>query len=259
MSGPSLPGRQVGRSWVDAVRASGGDAFVRWHVPAAAVRHVRAGRAGDGAWWAVLVGPMSYWDTGALLVDGHPAAVAEVAGPLRASLGAPDLTVPAAAADVAGGAAGLGLDPARTFGWAWRHTTRPLPRVPGEERVVWDPPADDVARLLDEASPHAFVRPGSPWVRRWAGLRGEDGSLLVCGAVTEHAPGVPHLAAIATHPAARGRGLGGALTAGMTRALLRRHAAVSLALWASNEAARRTYARIGFAAGHDYVGGPPAG
>ncbi|WP_336923564.1 GNAT family N-acetyltransferase [Aquipuribacter sp. SD81] len=254
-----MPGRVVGRSWVDAVRASGGDAFVRWHVPASAVREVRTGGTDHGAWWAVVVGPMSYWDTGALLVDGDPAAVAAVAGSLRAATGAPDLTVPAAAAALAGGAVGLGLEPGRTFGWAWRHTTRPLPAAPWEERVAWDPPVDDVARLLDEASPHAFVRPGSPWVRRWAGLRGDDGTLLACGAVTEHAPGVPHLAAIATHPAARGRGLGGALTAGMTRSLLGRHAAVSLALWASNDAARRTYARIGFADGHDYVGGPPAG
>ncbi|MFC5381788.1 GNAT family N-acetyltransferase [Aquipuribacter nitratireducens] len=257
-AGGGPPGRVVGRSWVDAVRVSGGDAFVRWHVHPAAVREVRCGTAGGGTWWSLRVGAMSYWEDGALLVAGDPDAVAAVAGPLRRATAAPDLTVPAAAAVAAGGASGLGLDPDRTFGWAWQHATRPLPPVRGEEQVAWDPPGSDVARLLDEASPHAFVRPGHPWARRWAGVRGDDGRLLACGAVTEHVPGVPHLAAVATRPAVRGRGLAGAVTAAMTRSLLRRAPAVTLALWASNDAARRTYARIGFRPAHDFVGGPPA-
>jgi hypothetical protein len=148
-------GRVVGRSWREAVAASGGDAFVRWHVDPGAVREVRAGQVAGRGWWAVRFAAMSYWQDGGLLVSGDPAAVAGAAAPLAHLTGAPDLTVPAAA----GSAPAVGLDRARTDAWAWMHTTRPLPPVPGEGAVAWDPPEADVDRLLDEANPGAFVRP----------------------------------------------------------------------------------------------------
>ena len=53
-------------------------------------------------------------------------------------------------------------------------------------------------------------------------------------------------------PAARRQGLGAAVTAAMTRRLLRTAPVVSLALWSGNTTARALYDRIGFTGGHDY-------
>ncbi|WP_380168504.1 GNAT family N-acetyltransferase [Jannaschia sp. R86511] len=132
-------------------------------------------------------------------------------------------------------------------------TTRPLPAVPGEDRLTWDPDPAAVDALLDEANPDAYVRPGRPGGLAWAAVPGPDGRLLACGAASYHRPGVPHLASIAVSPSARRQGLGAALTVGMTRHLLRTAPAVSLALWSGNTVARALYERIGFATGHDYA------
>lgn len=237
-----MPGRVVGRSWREAALASGGDAFVTYHLAPAAVREVRAG---DG-WWAVLFAPTSYFDDGGLLVGGDPCRVAAVVEDLCRQLPAAEVTVDARVPLPF-------TDPERGSEWAWLHTARALPVVPGEERVVWSPDDDRVDELLDLANPDAYVRPGSPTARAWAGVPGEDGALLACGAVTHHSPGVPHLASIAVSTAARRHGLGAALTVAMTRRLLRTAPVVSLALWSGNTVARALYDRVGFTGGHDYL------
>ena len=64
-------------------------------------------------------------------------------------------------------------------------------------------------------------------------------------------PGVPHLASIATHPSARGRGLGALVTAALTRRLLDEGApVVTLGMYADNDVARRMYLRLGFRCDH---------
>ena len=241
----------VGRGWREAVRTSGHDAFVAHHLAPAAVREVHAGHG----WWAVRFAPTSYWtDGGGLLVGGDDAVVATVAGPLAARLGAPEVTVAASVTlpeqvsgtdDVGSGVGGETL-------WAWMHTTRTLPPVPGEDRVEWDPDPAAVEALLQDANPDAYVRPGDPRALAWAVVPGEDGALLACGAVTEHAPGVPHLSSIAVSTTARRQGLGAAVTAAMARHLLARSPVVSLALWSGNTAARALYDRLGWTGGHDY-------
>ncbi len=237
----AVPGRLVGRSWRGAVVAADGDAFVRHHLAPAAVREVRTG---DG-WWAVDFAASSYFADGCLLLGGDPGRVGAVVGPLAESLGAREVTVDAAV-DLRLG------HPDRGSEWAWMHTARPLPVVPGEDRVVWSPDPTVVEALLDEANPDAFVRPGDGRSTGWAAVLDDDGGALACGAVTEHAPGVPHLASIAVASSARRQGLGAALTAAMTRRLLRTAPAVTLALWSGNTTARALYDRIGLTGGHDY-------
>lgn len=238
---PQPPGSRVGRSWREAVTASAGDAFVRHHVAPAAVREVRTGHG----WWAVDLAATSYFSDGCLLLGGDPGAVGAVVQPLAEALGAPEVTVDVAV-DLRVG------DPARGSEWAWMHASHPLPPVAGEERVLWSPEPAVVDALLDEANPDAYVRPGDGRSTAWAAVVDDDGRALACGAVTEHTPGVPHLASIAVSPTARRQGLGAALTAAMTRRLLRTSPVVTLALWAGNTKARALYDRIGYTGGHDY-------
>lgn len=239
---PAELGRVVGRSWREAVAASGGDAFLTHHLAPASVREARAG---DG-WWSVQFAATSYFEDGGLLVGGDVDRVSEVVQGLCLALRPFEVTVDA----------GVPLPfahPDNGSRWAWLHTTRPLPPVPGEDLVVWSPDPDLVTALLDEANPDAFVRPGDPRLRAWAAVAGPDGRLLACGAVTHHSPGIPHLSSIAVSPAARRQGLGAALTAAMTRHLLRTAPAVTLAMWSGNTVARALYDRLGFIGGHDYA------
>jgi len=234
------PGVLVGTSWREAALVSGGDAYVMHHLAPAAVREVRRG---DG-WWAVVFGPTSYFERGGLHLGGDPARVGAVAEDLGHALRPTEVTT---------GEGVLGwAHPDGGSRWAWLHTTRALPRVPGEDRVSWTPDPVRVSELLDEANPDAYVRPGGPTAQSWAAVAGPGGRLLGCGAVTHHRPGVPHLSSIAVSPTARRQGLGAALTVAMTRHLLRTAPAVSLALWSGNTGARALYDRIGFTGGHDF-------
>ncbi|MGH3327318.1 MAG: GNAT family N-acetyltransferase, partial [Streptomycetales bacterium] len=72
------------------------------------------------------------------------------------------------------------------------------------------------------------------------------GRLVACGADTASPAGVAHLAPIATLPEARGRGLGTAVTAWMTRRVLADEPLCTLAMYADNDGARRLYRRLGY-------------
>lgn len=132
--------------------------------------------------------------------------------------------------------------------WEYLWTATPPPALPGEERVV--PLADDdapaVNALLDEALPGSTTRPGDARARRWYGIREAD-RLIACG-VDRSNGGVGYLAGLAVAGDRRGRGLGAALTAALTRRLLSGYPFVSLAVYADNTPAVRLYRRLGFTA-----------
>lgn len=78
-------------------------------------------------------------------------------------------------------------------------------------------------------------------------IRDSDGALLACAALVEHVRGVAHLASIVTRTDQRGRGLGRAVTAWITRRLLDEGApVVTLGMYADNAAARRVYHALGY-------------
>lgn len=139
--------------------------------------------------------------------------------------------------------------------WDFRWTAAPPPPQPAEERV--EPVPDGlVATLLAAASPTASAQPGNPAVRRWLGVT-DGGGLLACAADTSAATGVGHLSSIAVHPAARGGGLGSAVTAALTRQLLADGCdLVTLGMYADNTAGRALYDRLGFADTHRFTSGP---
>jgi ribosomal protein S18 acetylase RimI-like enzyme len=150
------------------------------------------------------------------------------------------------------------LDPRND--WEWFVTRTSPPAQPGEAAVGWlDQASDTVAELLDLLrtwSPRHDVEPGQPSARRWAGLRDERGTLVSAAAHTEHRAGVPHLASVVTHGEHRGRGLGAAVCAWMTRSLLAEGTGwVTLGMYSDNDVGRRLYRRLGFANDHHFTSG----
>ncbi|WP_432905855.1 GNAT family N-acetyltransferase [Micromonospora matsumotoense] len=130
--------------------------------------------------------------------------------------------------------------------WEFLWTTTGPPRQSGQERVVRLGPADHPAlsALIDDAFPTTSSRPGDTTVVDWYGIWDAD-RLVACGADRSRGD-IGFLAGLTVAPDRRGRGLGAALTAGMTRALLTRYDHVGLGVYADNLAALRLYRRLGF-------------
>ncbi|MEU8300993.1 GNAT family N-acetyltransferase [Micromonospora sp. NPDC048909] len=130
--------------------------------------------------------------------------------------------------------------------WDFLWTSAAPPAQPGEERVVRLTEADHpaLAALVDEAFPTSTSRPGDPRVVDWYGVRDGD-RLVACGADRSRGD-VGFLAGLTVAPAVRGQGLGAALTAAMTRALLTRYDHAALGVYPVNVGAIRLYRRLGF-------------
>jgi ribosomal protein S18 acetylase RimI-like enzyme len=126
------------------------------------------------------------------------------------------------------------------------------PEQPGEERVVWVEDLAAVQHFLDRVNPHHSVRADHPEVERWLGVADEaSGALLAVGAFTRRRHGTGYLASIATAPESRGRGLGGAVTAALTRyAFSSGDDLCTLAHFHPNDVARRLYLRLGYRTTH---------
>jgi ribosomal protein S18 acetylase RimI-like enzyme len=143
--------------------------------------------------------------------------------------------------------------------WDFRWTCTAPPRQQQEQLVSVESAPDDeeLARFLAEASPSHSVEPGDPKIRRWVSIREADGRLVAIGADTRRpSTGVAHIASIATRQAARGRGLGAAVTAWLTRQIFAEGAQlVTLGMYSDNAAAQRLYTRLGFAPGVRYSSG----
>lgn len=144
--------------------------------------------------------------------------------------------------------------PAGVEGGAWdlmRCDAAP-PRQPGEERVRSLPDLETVQAFLDRVNPHHSVRAGHPEVEQWLGVADEDsGELLAVGAFTRRRFGTAYLASIATAPEARGRGLGAAVTAALTRgAFDAGDELCTLAHYHPNDPAQRIYLRLGYRTTH---------
>ncbi|MCM0620055.1 GNAT family N-acetyltransferase [Nocardioides bruguierae] len=149
--------------------------------------------------------------------------------------------------------------------WHWM-LTRTAPRhVPGEDAVTrLRTEGDDLAdvdaleALLDVANPDSFARAGTPGVEGWLGVRGSDGSLVAAGAIHRDPDGTGHLRGVTTHPAHRGRGLGAAVSAALTRwALAGAAGTATLGVYVDNAPALAVYDRLGFTTHHTFVSGRP--
>jgi GNAT superfamily N-acetyltransferase len=135
--------------------------------------------------------------------------------------------------------------------WDFRWSTAPVPRQPGQDRVVrvTDPAAVDT--LLDIAFPEGELRHASPVVQDWYGIwSGAD--LVACAADRSTrsrdplAERVAVIGGVAVHPEHRRRGLAAAVTAALTDRLRGRYELVALGVMADNTTATRIYERLGF-------------
>lgn len=144
--------------------------------------------------------------------------------------------------------------------WEWWSTRQPPARQRHEDRVVELSPQDPrLAELISRWSPQASVSAGDAVVRRWAGIVAQ-GRLLVCGADTRRHLQVPHLAGVVTAGSQRGRGYAAAVCARLTRDAMAEGASlVTLSMYSANDAARRTYTRLGFRSRHAFSSGRLAG
>ena len=216
-----------------------------------------AGRDGAVGW---LVPSPRFPGSGHLAVLGPPdAAVAllvdvvaetDATGELTAgSATLPREALPAMPPD-------LGLE--RPNEWEWLATTALPPEQPAEDEVRWlgEPDHDDVVDLLRTHSGRHDAEPGQAHAKRWCGIRDDAGDLVAVAAHTESWGSVPFLASIATRADQRGRGLGGAVTAWITRALLEEgRPRVTLGMYSDNDVARRLYLRLGYRVVHRFTSG----
>jgi len=144
--------------------------------------------------------------------------------------------------------------------WDLMASEAPPAVEPGESRVVLLSDPVEIQAFLDRVNPHHSVRGDYELVDAWAGVRddapGASGELLATGALTRRLSGVAYLASIATDPAARGQGLGSAITAYLTRlAFERGETLCTLAHYHPNDAARRVYLRLGYRTTHQFSSG----
>nr|WP_246242933.1 GNAT family N-acetyltransferase [Flexivirga aerilata] len=126
------------------------------------------------------------------------------------------------------------------------------PVVDAERQLV---PLDDVAdardilALNEIGNPTAESEPGSGITTTWLGARAE-GRLIAAGAIHLTQGGAPHLTGIVVHPDMRGRQLGLALIAALTRWSLERYGVCTLGMYADNDRARAVYDGLGYAVAH---------
>jgi ribosomal protein S18 acetylase RimI-like enzyme len=133
----------------------------------------------------------------------------------------------------------------------WEHAG-PIPVDPATVRLESDDPRIDP--LLAHSS-SAYIYAGDPKVVEWRGIEEGDG-LVAVGAWTTSVGGAAHLVSICTDPAYRGRGLGRAITAGLTAAAVDAGArGVNLEMYAGNEAAGRAYGAVGHVERGRYMSG----
>lgn len=233
-------------SAAEVLVATGHDPFARSSLR----RHVVRGWAGDGATAWLGVDPDDR--TPYLSTLGTPAAVAALLADLLPELPPRQrVTVPRGTA--AHLPAWVGLD---GNDWDFRWRDAPPAVQPGEELVGPERDESAVKELLAAASPAASAQPGDARIRRWVGVR-EAGRLLACAADTSGATGVGHLSSIAVAPDARGRGLGAAVTAALTRELFAQgNDLVTLGMYAWNTAGRALYDALGYADAHRFTSGP---
>lgn len=233
-------------SYGELLEVTRGDPYVRWGVPdplrgevLAVPGAVAVERHGRRHSLVVLPTPGGDPHGGvdrilrSLAAEGHVAR-----------LGVRSISVPQECAGLL--AASFELAGGGDWDWMWT-TTEPAP-VPGEERLVALDDSRHAAELaaLAEDSPLGEGEPGTGLSEAWLGIRDDRGRLVAAGAMQRFASGAPHLAGIVVAADHRGRGLGTAVTAGLTRLGLADSGVCTLGMYSDNATARAVYQRLGY-------------
>ena len=241
-------GLRLVRTHEEAVAASGGSAFVRYDVPStlegvgfalgralALPRRTHTRRLG-----LLVLGPAAEVDT----------LVAEV---LRAELLDPEIrSVTAQRGSLEAVAHHIELTDGNE--WEWLCTTAPPPGVAAEPGLVHLDEGDvaDIAGLLAHANPGTDARPFEHPGQQWVGVRDDGGRLVACGVREPSLAGHPILSGITVDPSQRGRGLGLAVTARLTREAVLEAGVCTLGMYSHNAVARRLYLGLGYGDVHEW-------
>lgn len=135
--------------------------------------------------------------------------------------------------------------------WDWMWTVTPPPTLPAESRVApllvdeHDALIDFLARHNPETHATPFARPA----QQWFVIHDGSAHIIGCGCSEPGNAEVPLLGGITVDPTQRGRGLGAALTAYLTREAIQRTGASSLGVFEDNAQARTLYERLGYVVG----------
>ncbi|GAA1591444.1 hypothetical protein GCM10009828_015370 [Actinoplanes couchii] len=199
---------------------------------------------------------LAHWDR--LVIDGEPAAVADLLREVLAGTG--ETFRPFGTEELITEVVARLPELEVSARFAWMETTTPVkspptktstksPTEPGnEEKPGWleAGAAPEIVELIEAAYPESYARPGDPDVRRWAGIRDEDGRLVTVAAEAWSTPEIGFMSGVATRPSARGRGWGAAICAFTANELLTDRERVALVVDHWNTAAVATYTRLGF-------------
>lgn len=233
-------------SHMELLALSGGSAFLRWDIPAP------LGAAAHRLGSAFALPRRTHTRRHGLLVMGPPDDVDRLLAAMLAdgalAGGVGSVTVQRGSLDAV--ARHLPLDGGNE--WEWLCTSAPPPPVATEDRLVAlgreDEPA--IQELLALANPGTDARPFEHPGQHWVGVRDGGGALLACGVREPNLAGYPVLSGITVHPAARGTGLGLAVTAGLTRAAVAQAGVCTLGMYSHNDVARRLYTGLGYGQTH---------
>ncbi|GGB68348.1 hypothetical protein N798_08690 [Knoellia flava TL1] len=141
----------------------------------------------------------------------------------------------------------LGLRGGNAWDRMW--TTTPPPAVAAEGEVVpQDGDDDELTDFVRAHNPHPHALPGQSSHQRWVVVR-DAGRLVACGCTEPGNAVVPLIGGIVVDTTQRGRGLGAAVTAYLTRDGIERTGACTLGVFADNAHARGLYERLGYAVG----------
>jgi GNAT superfamily N-acetyltransferase len=234
------------RDHAELVARCDGDLLCLWTAQGLDGRS-RAWVSGDGRAVAVAGRDLSRRDR--LAVKGPAESVIPLAADVLAEIGPAYRPLGERPLIEAVAAAIPGLAVRGTFGWM--DTRDPVPDPPRgpspADGAGWlaESAMPEVTALLQAGFPDSYAWPGQPGVERWAGVRDAGGQLAAVAALAWSAPDAAMISGVAVHPAARGRRLGHAVCAFLTRAGLRRSGAVVLMVEEWNQAARRLYGSLG--------------
>lgn len=232
------------RDVAQLAQACSGDALVLWGAQAMGPG-VRAWALGEAV--AVACPDLNRRDR--LTVYGQADAVAALLEPLAAEVGPSYRVVGERKLMERLVARSARLRPLGVFEWmeaAASALTWPRPEAEAG-RVGWLGEAEEgqVAALLARAAPGSWAAPGVAGVRRWAGVRGQDGHLVAVAADAWSCAQVGFVAGVATAPAVRGHGHGGRVCRFVLGELAAAHERVALMVDTGNHAAIALYERLG--------------
>jgi GNAT superfamily N-acetyltransferase len=236
------------RTHDEAFEASGGSAFVRYDVPAPL--------EGDGfaLGQALALPRRTHTRRLGLLVLGPPADVDPL---VAAILGAGWLDPEVRSVTVQRGSLDAVARHVRLQEgneWEWLCTTEPPPEVAAESRLVplTGGHQREYVALHAAATPGTYPPPYAPPAQHWVGGRDDRGRLVACGVRERSLAGHPILSGITVDPTQRGRGLGLAVTAYLTRRAVEDDGVCTLGMYSHNAVARRLYRGLGYGDVHEW-------